>query len=103
MTTLEGLDTVFEHRARLAIAVVLAAGTEISFAHFKRELELTDGNLGAQLRRLEAAGYVGLRREFTHRKPVTWYHLTAAGRAALEAHLVALRALIAPALDGKVT
>lgn len=85
---------MLEHRARLAIAVLLARHDEISFARFKRELELTDGNLGAQLRRLEDAGYVSLRREFERRRPVTWYVLTKTGRSALHAHLDALRALI---------
>lgn len=99
MSTLDALDAVFEHRARLAIAVLLARHDEINFARFKQELDLTDGNLGAQLRRLEEAGYVGLRREFSNRRPVTWYRLTDAGRVALQAHLDALRALIAPAAE----
>ena len=95
MKVLEGLDTAFEHRARLAIAVLLARHGEINFAHFKQELGLTDGNLGAQLRRLQDDGYVDLRREFVARKPVTWYTLSATGRKALDRHLAALRAVIA--------
>jgi DNA-binding transcriptional ArsR family regulator len=91
---LEGLDAAFEHRARLAIAVLLARYGEVSFARFKQQLELTDGNLGAQLRRLEDAGYLVLRRDFVDRKPVTWYALSAPGRTALDAHLAALRAMI---------
>jgi DNA-binding PadR family transcriptional regulator len=55
---------------------------------------MTDGNLGAQLRKLEDAGYVALRRDFQDRKPVTWYALTDLGKGALEAHLKALRELI---------
>ena len=38
--------------AASAIAVLLARHGEISFARFKQELALTDGNLGAQLRQL---------------------------------------------------
>lgn len=95
MKALDGLDAAFEHRARLAIAVLLARHGEISFARFKQELALTDGNLGAQLRRLEEDGYVALRRDFVARKPVTWYALSAAGRKALDRHLDALRAVIA--------
>lgn len=95
MNALDSLDAVFEHRARLAISVLLARHGEISFARFKQELELTDGNLGAQLRRLEDAGYIELRRDFVERKPVTWYGLSAAGRKALDQHLEALRAVIA--------
>lgn len=94
---LDGFDTALEHRVRLAIAVLLARHGEISFARFKQQLELTDGNLGAQLRRLEDAGYVGLRRDFVDRKPVTWYTLTTTGHAALGRHLRALQSLIATA------
>ena len=97
MKALDALDAAFEHRARLAIGVLLAQHGEISFARFKQQLELTDGNLGAQLRKLEDAGYLALRRDFVERKPVTWYRLTAAGRAALDRHLVALQAMIATA------
>lgn len=97
MKALDGLDPVFEHRARLAIGVLLARHDEISFARFKQQLELTDGNLGAQLRKLEDAGCIDLRRDFVDRKPVTWYRLTDEGRKALERHLAALQALIATA------
>lgn len=94
---LDQLDPALEHRARLAIAVLLARHGEISFAAFKQQLEMTDGNLGAQLRKLEDAGYVALRRDFVERKPVTWYSLSKAGRKALDRHLQALREMIAVA------
>ena len=94
MKALDALDPAFEHRARLAIAVLLARHGEISFARFKQELELTDGNLGAQLRRLEDDGYLVLRRDFVERRPVTWYALSREGRKALDRHLAALRSVI---------
>lgn len=99
MKALASLDPALEHRMRLAIAVLLARDGEISFAGFKRQLQATDGNLGAQLRKLEDAGYLLLRRAFVARKPVTWYRLSANGRRALDAHLGALRSMIATA-DG---
>ena len=55
---------------------------------------MTDGNLGAQLRRLEDDGYLVLRRAFVDRKPVTWYALSKPGSKALDRHLDALRAVI---------
>lgn len=97
MKALAGLDPALEHRVRLAIAVLLARHGEISFAAFKQQLQLTDGNLGAQLRRLEDDGVIALRRDFVERKPVTWYKLTAAGRKALDRHLRALQDVIAVA------
>ena len=97
MKALDGLDPALEHRARLAIAVLLARHGEISFASFKQQLGMSDGNLGAQLRKLEDAGYLSLRRDFVERKPVTWYALTKPGRKALDRHLRALRDVIATA------
>lgn len=94
MKALDGLDAALEHRVRLAIAVLLARHGEISFAAFKQQLQLTDGNLGAQLRRLEDDGYIALRRDFVERKPATWYSLTPAGRKALHRHLRALQDVI---------
>lgn len=94
MNTLDKLATVFENRVRLAIGVLLARHGEISFARLKDQLELTDGNLGAHLRKLEDADCVALRRDFVERKPVTWYSLTKAGRRTLNLHLHALRAMI---------
>ena len=100
MKALEGLDPALEHRARLAIAVLLARHGEISFSRFKQQLDLTDGSLGAQLRKLEDAGYLGLRRDFVERRPVTGYTLTAEGRKALDRHVRALREVLAVAGGG---
>ena len=97
MKALEGLDPALEHRTRLAIAVLLARHGEISFSRFKEQLDLTDGNLGAQLRKLEDAEYLRLRRDFVERRPVTWYSLTSSGRKALDRHMRALQAVIAVA------
>lgn len=94
MDALDQLDTVFEHRIRLAIGVLLARHGEFSFARLKEQLDLTDGNLGAHLRKLEDNDCIALRRDFVERKPVTWYRLTKAGRHTLDLHLQALQAMI---------
>lgn len=91
---LDNLHPAFEHRARLAIAVLLAASEEITFSTLKQHLNMTDGNLGAQLRRLEEEGLITLRRDFADRKPVTWYALTGTGRKTLNKHLGALQSII---------
>lgn len=92
--TLTALDAVLEHRLRLAVCSLLSRASEISFSRFRDLLEVTDGNLGAQLRTLEDAGYIELRRDFVERKPVTWYRLTTRGRSALRAHVRALEGLL---------
>src|SRR3546814_4296013 len=95
MDVLDGFDPVLEHRVRLAVSVLLARHGEISFARLKQQLSLTDGNLGAQLRRLEDDADIALRTAFVERKPVTWNRMTAKGRRALDRHLAALQGMIA--------
>jgi DNA-binding MarR family transcriptional regulator len=88
------LDDLLQHRARLAGAVLLARHDRLSFSRLKELLGETDGNLGAQLRKLEDAGYVKALKEFQDRRPVTWYELTAKGKRALKQHLENLEQLI---------
>jgi DNA-binding PadR family transcriptional regulator len=93
------LDALLEHRSRLAICVLLSKTEQLSFSRLKQLLQETDGNLGAQLRKLEDAGYLSAHKEFVARRPVTWYRLTPAGRKALLAHLAALARVIAHATE----
>lgn len=88
--TLEGFDKLLEHRVRLAICSLLAQSDAITFTRFKSLLEQTDGNLGAQLRKLEDAGYIAVDKRFEDRRPVSWYTLTDLGRLALGRHVEAL-------------
>lgn len=90
---LQQLDALLQHRSRLG-AMVLLSGADLSFSRLKTLLGETDGNLGAQLRKLEDAGYVSVRKEFVDRKPVSWYALAPAGQRALKDHLGAMEELI---------
>ena len=87
-------DDLLQHRARIGAAVLLARHDQLSFSRLKVLLQETDGNLGAQMRKLEDAGYVAARKEFQNRRPVTWYGLTAKGKRALSQHLANLGQLI---------
>ena len=93
-TGLRGLHKLLGHRTRLGICVLLARNDQLSFRRLKELLEETDGNLGAQLRKLEDESLVGVKKEFRDRKPVSWYALTNHGRAALDAHLEAMQQLM---------
>ncbi|WP_066960136.1 transcriptional regulator [Microbulbifer sp. Q7] len=94
MKALTSLDPLLEHRIRLGACVSLAKHGELTFARLKSQLQATDGNLGAQLRKLEEQGYLQSRKDFVERKPTTWYRLSSVGRSALESHLAALQSLI---------
>jgi DNA-binding PadR family transcriptional regulator len=94
---IDRLDRLLEHRVRLAVCVLLTRYERLSFSTIKGLTEETDGNLGANLKKLEDEGYVSVAKEFVDRKPVTWYAITARGRKALRAHLDGLGKLIAQA------
>ena len=94
---IERLDRLLEHRVRLAIAVLLSRYDRLSFSRLKELTDETDGNLGANLRKLEDEGYVVVVKEFVERKPVSWYSITPAGRRALRSHLDVLSRMIAQA------
>ena len=90
---LDQLDPLLQHRSRLG-AMVLLSAADLSFARLKALLSETDGNLGAQLRKLEEAGYVSVDKQFVDRKPVSWYSMTDGGKKALRDHLRAMEDVI---------
>jgi len=96
---LDRLDSLLQHRSRLGAVVLLSGADTLSFTRLKTLLDETDGNLGAQLRKLEDAGYISVNKQFVQRKPVSWYALTPHGRTALKKHLVALESVIKSATD----
>ena len=59
-------------------------------------VEVDDGNLATHVAKLEKAGYVAVHKRFVGRKPRTTYTMTARGRAAFDAYLRALEALLPP-------
>ena len=91
---LAGLDALLQHRLRLGICVLLAEADHVSFSRLKELLGSTDGNLGAQLRKLEDTGYVAVDKQFVRRRPVSRYSLLGPGRKALDAHLAAMEAIV---------
>jgi DNA-binding MarR family transcriptional regulator len=88
------LDPLLQHRSRLGACVLLRGADALTFARLKHLLDETDGNLGANLRKLEDAGYLAVRKEFVDRKPTSWYSLTSQGTKALRQHLAALETII---------
>ena len=91
---LDRLDPLLQHRSRLGAMVLLSGTDALSFVRLRDLLGETDGNLGAQLRKLDNAGYVTVRKEFANRKPVTWYSLSKQGHQSLKSHLAAMEAVV---------
>jgi len=94
---MSGLNEIIHQPVRLrvmAALTVLAPGEEVDFAYLRGLLEVTDGNLGAHLRKLEDAGYIAVNKTFIERKPRTFVTATVAGRQVFKAHTEALKAIL---------
>src|SRR5512136_406020 len=78
----------------MAALVTMNAGDEVDFTYLRDLLEVTDGNLGAHLRKLEEAGYIAVNKMFVERKPRTYVSATAAGRLVFKEHVAALESIL---------
>jgi DNA-binding MarR family transcriptional regulator len=87
-------DRLVSERVRLGIMSALAVNAKMTFNELKELLQASDGNLSAHARKLEDAGYIGCRKSFKGRFPLTEYRLTATGRRALERYLDHMERLI---------
>jgi DNA-binding HxlR family transcriptional regulator len=94
MPDLPELDPVIHGKLRLAVLSLLIGVDEADFTWLRQKTGSTDGNLGAQMLKLEEAGYVAMEKRFAGRKPQTLYRMTAKGREALAKYVAALKSLL---------
>ena len=99
MPDLPDLNPVIHGKLRLAALSLLAGVEEAEFTWLRGKTGSTDGNLGAQMLKLEEAGYVAMEKRFVHRKPQTVYRMTEAGRQALTEYVQALKQLLGSAIN----
>ena len=98
MPELPELNPVVHGKLRLALLTLLKGVEEAEFTWLRGKTGATDGNLGAQLLKLEEAGYVAVEKKFVRRKPQTLYRMTESGRTALTEYVRALKQLLGAAL-----
>jgi DNA-binding HxlR family transcriptional regulator len=98
MPDLPELDPVVHGKLRLAVLSLLVAVDEADFTWLRQKTGSTDGNLGAQMLKLEEAGYVNVEKRFVARKPQTLYRMTVKGREALTQYVAALKSILGAAL-----
>jgi DNA-binding PadR family transcriptional regulator len=98
MPELPELNPVVHGKLRLALLSLLAGVEEAEFTWLRSKTGSTDGNLGAQLLKLEEAGYVAVEKKFVERKPQSIYRITEAGRTALSEYVQALKQLLGGAI-----
>ena len=98
MPELPELNPVIHGKLRLALLSLLVGVEEAEFTWLRAKTGSTDGNLGAQLAKLEEAGYVSVKKKFVQRKPQTVYRMTETGRQAFLEYVQALKKLLGEAI-----
>ncbi len=78
----------------MAVLVTIPSGEEVDFSYLRDLLDVTDGNLGAHLRKLEEAGYLAVNKIFVNRKPKTYISATDEGRKVFTDHVQALEEIL---------
>lgn len=102
------LDEIIHQPVRLRLMAALVAlrpGEQMDFRWLRDLLEVTDGNLGAHLLKLEGAEYINVEKTFVGRKPKTFLSATDKGRSAFQDNVLALKEILAssegPKADGE--
>ena len=91
------LNEIIHQPVRLRIMsalITLEPESEVDFSYLRDLLDVTDGNLGAHLRKLEEAGYITVNKTFVDRKPRTFVTASPEGRRVFQDHVAALQVIL---------
>lgn len=91
------MDELLLSKVRLGVMAELLPSDWVAFSALQRATGTTNGNLGAHLGKLVAAGYVSEEKAFIDRRPQSRYRLSRSGRSAFFKHVAELQALVAAA------
>ena len=94
------IDRMIHEPARLMIIAYLYVVESADFLFLMRQTGLTRGNLSSHMSKLEAAGYVAVKKEFVEKIPRTLLWLTEKGRKAFEVYRQGMKQVL-DSLDGK--
>ncbi|MBN2047799.1 MAG: transcriptional regulator [Anaerolineaceae bacterium] len=84
LSPIDDIDKLIHEPARLKILSVLSIVESCDFIFLMRQTNLTWGNLSAHLKKLDAANYIEIKKEFIDNKPKTLVFLTPPGREAFD-------------------
>jgi DNA-binding transcriptional ArsR family regulator len=80
------IDRIVHEPSRLMILAYLSVVESADFLFLMRQTGLTRGNLSSHLSKLEAAGYVEIKKEFVDRIPRTLIRISKPGKKAFKAY-----------------
>ena len=88
------IDDLIHSRIRLSILALLVSHGEATFIYIREKTKATDGNLSVQLRKLEEASFITIRKEFIDRKPISTYSITDKGREGFNEYVKKIESLL---------
>jgi len=89
-------DELILSKTRLGIISALISGDKLEFTYLRNTLNLSDGNLSVQIRKLEEAGYIKVEKVFVDRKPKTFCKITSKGQKAVLNLISKLEGMVKP-------
>lgn len=97
--SIEEIDKVIHEPARMKIMANLYFVKSMDAIFLLRLTGLTWGNLATHTKKLEAEGYIEVKKEFIKRKPHTMFRLTKRGINAFEEYRINMKNIIDKMLD----
>lgn len=88
------LDPIIHSGIRLAVVSILISVKDADFNYLKKTIETTDGNLSANLTKLEEVGYISIKKSFRGKRPLTTCSITQRGKKAFSEYVKALETYI---------
>jgi len=88
------IDRLIHEPSRLTIMAHLYVVESADFLFLIRQTGMTWGNLSVHISKLEAAGYLDVRKEFLGKKPHTVVSLTNRGRVAFDSYRESMKQLL---------
>ena len=88
------LDAVLHQPVRTRLAAFLFTRGEATFTELKKQLEVTDGNLDAHIKKFITVGYIRPKKSNDDKRSRTTYSLTKKGRNAFEEYIETMKRLL---------
>ena len=90
----QDLDPLLHQQLRLQIITLLMSVETAEFNFLLNETGATRGNISVQMKKLEEAKYISIKKSFRNNYPLTTYAITEAGKTAFESYVKTLEAYI---------
>lgn len=90
MANFKSLDPLLHNELRLKIISLLIGVESAEFNFLLKETEATRGNLSVQIKKLDEAGYITVKKSFKGNYPLTTCKIAAKGIKAFEEYVKAI-------------